>query len=217
MKLLNYYALYMHDFSTSVIPDLLSNSHETQLFVSDRKIDYLKDESTMFLHQTQVMGKNPNTESSNRSFCYKNKEMPVNSPFFERTFAVRFDIISGRDEDGNIKSSFELLEFLVYDYDGAFQVDHSFRYFCEVDLTKIAFQGGFVYQGSLKMKLNYTHPTSNISTTHDLGVYAIKATDDTDATLVNFISDRSYMKSFYRKGNFYSILKPQTLLINVDL
>jgi hypothetical protein len=129
---------------------------------------------------------------------------------------VRFDIISGRDEDENIKSSFELLEFLVYDYDGNYQVDHSFRYFCEIDVTKITFQEGFVYQGSLKMKLNYTHPTTNISTIHDLGVYTINTTDDNDATLVNFGSDRSYMKTFYKKGNFYSVLKPQTLLINVE-
>ena len=210
MKLLNYFPYYMYDTQVSVIPDFLDSTHETQLFLSSELPVNLQNGTSNLYMQHSLNPQNPNRDSYWYAFGAKELVLPVDQPFFERSFVFRFDVLSARDEAETIIKRFPLLRFSIFDSANT-KLIHVF-YYLKIEVTK---NTDNVYVGKVDVEIKYKEPYDFKIGVSTVGVYNVEMTADNDSTIRNFKLTKEFMKTKYKDFNFFSVLRPKTFMINV--
>lgn len=207
MKLTNYFALYMFDTDVAVVPDALADTAQGALAVTfDKELFFSANMSKLNVLQTR----NPNTPSKSMPFGLAGEKHPRMVPFIDRSYTLRFDIISARDEAETINHDFDLFRVSFDDGDNPIVISVS----CRVDLQRDLASQTAVYEGSITFRAIFEH--SNDSNDYVLGSYQVKSDPVGEDQIRNFHAPREYMKTKYKQAHFFSVLRPKTYLFNVS-
>lgn len=216
MKLLNYFPLYMHDTDTAVIPDMVRGHHQQPLVIST---PYAKESESLFesVKKTNILETvNPNTDQDFFAFFLKHA-LPEDLPFLDRSFVLKFDILSFADIQGSIKSSFTFFQLSFF-----LKETNKFMtlvFYCVFDLNRVMLLEKPHYQGKISFYVVFEYSkvsSSSLSLAEEsLGSYDVLLSASNNDGLNNFYED-PFLKTKYKENNFFFLMRPQTVMFNVS-
>jgi hypothetical protein len=211
MKLLHYFPIYMHDTDTAIIPDLIRTQHQNPLALTTSLLDRTWHHRNQMLEQNILKTLNPNTEQRHLTFSMKGESIPEDLPFLDRSVFFRFDLISAQNNVHSIEKTFELFEInLINKSTIEFVIIHVD---CIVSLTRKIISDAISFEGNIKLEISKNDSSSpskkKVGLSHPISINSIHP----DA--INNFFTGEYFKTKYKNANFFNLMKPQGLLINV--
>ena len=215
MRLLNYYPLYMHDTDTAVIPDMAQGRNQQPLVVS---IPYAAESFSIFesAQKTNILETiNPNTEQAFFTFSLKKEPVPADLPFLDRTFVLKFDILSFTETPEVFKTSFIFFETNLFHKES--NKNLTLQIECLPSLNRILISGKPHYQGKITFKafIEKSNGASIEKTTKTIGSYDVVLSGSNNEA-VNNLYEEPFLKTKYKESGFFTIIRPQTIILNVS-
>jgi hypothetical protein len=211
MKLLHYFPVYMHDTATAIIPDLVQSQHQNPLALSTSFLERGLPHIDEMREQNILKTLDPNIEQPYLSFSMKGELIPEDLVFLDRSVFLRFDVISAQNNAHSIEKKFELFEFNLINKSSLEFI--SIRVNCTVSLTKKMISEKPFYEGNIQMEIIKSDSTSP-SEKMVLPPHQILINSINPDAINNFFTGE-YLKTKYKNANFFNLMKPQGLLINV--
>jgi hypothetical protein len=212
-KLLHYFPVYMHDTDTAIIPDLIRNEHQSPLALSTSFLDKDIPNINEMREQNILKTLDPNIEQRYLNFSMKGESIPEDLPFLDRSVFLRFDVISAQNDLDSIEKKFDLFEFNLINKSTTEFVNILAN--CIVSLTKKIISERTFYEGNIRIEITKNNLTSFPEKV--LGIsYPILINSINPDAINNFFTGK-YFKTKYKNANFFNLIKPQGLLINVLL
>ena len=210
MTLLNYFPLYLLDSETFYIPNVTPNGLSLPMFLNSL-LDFANI-SQIEIFETA----NPSSRKNIRYFDSQLQPVLNGVPELNLTVSASFDIICAESGLDVVGFTFPLFVLRVYETSKATKLAE-LSVSLRVDLAKTtsARSGTQFYKGDAQLLLSYTeHPTGS--------KYAHKSAnipvDDVmqKSAFFNYSTTVGYAKTKYKNLNFFSVVKPQSILVNVS-
>ena len=214
MRLLNYYPLYMHDTDTAVIPDIVQGTNQQPLVVS---IPFAAETSSIFgsAQKTNILETiNPNTEQAFFTFSFKKEPVPADLPFLDRTFVLKFDVLSFTERPETIRTSFIFFEFNLFHRESNKHL--SLQIECLPSLNRFLISGKPHYQGKITFRAFIEKPNgaSIEKSTKTIGSYDVVLSGSNNEA-VNNLYEEPFLKTKYKESGFFTVIRPQTIVLSV--
>jgi hypothetical protein len=213
MQLMHYFPLYMHETDSGVIPDMVQSPLQNHLSLSTSVLEQNDEFLREMLKQSVLKTVDPNVEQRFLSFSMKGEELAKDLPYFDRSFFIKFDIISSSDSQSVIFDSFQLFEYnLINKTNSAVK---SVRINCGVTLYETMISGESSYEGSFTLVVETNDPDGTFRF-KTIGYFPVSVASPDNHSLYNLHSGSDFFKTKYKNSRFYYVLKPQGLFINVS-
>jgi hypothetical protein len=212
MQLIHYFPLYMHETDSAIIPDMVQSPLQNHLSLSTSALDQNYEFIQEMLEQSILKTLDPNIEQRFLSFSMKGEDILHDVPFLDRSFFIRFDIISCSDSKDVIETTFSLFEYNLRN-DANSEIN-SVRIECKIKFNKNDLYKKSFYDGTLTLYAEKNNKKGEF-TKKEIATYPVSVSSS-DNSLDNVYSGEEYLKTKYKKGGFYYVLKPQGLLLNVS-
>jgi hypothetical protein len=203
----------MHGTDSAIIPDMVQSPLQNHLSLSTSSLDQNDEFLQEMVNQSILKTVDPNLEQRFLSFSMKGEELPKDPPYFDRSFFVKFDVISSHDARSSILNRFKLFEFnLKNDTNSDIRSVHIE---CGVYLFMKVIPGKIYYEGTIVL-FGESNDSDGTFTNEAIATYPVSIDLSDNNSLYNLHSGDEFLKPKYKNSRFYYVLNPQGLLVNVN-